>query len=297
MPQYTTYDQVGIKESIQDLITDITPTDTPFYSSIKSEKIAARVHSWQEDSLAAAANNAQVEGFTPSMATLSATTLRSNNTQIMSKAFEVTATADAVATYGRAKETAYQLGKALKELKRDIERAMVGVDNAAVTGDSSTAREMASATQMIASGNQIDAGSNAADALTEAKLLDCHEAVYTAGGDPSILYVKPADAEIVAGFTGSSGRTRNFNDETKTLTNVVDVLVNPYGTLRVVLSRHQLTTHAFLIDPSMWRTCVLRPVTRTLLAKNSDSDRHLVVGEMTLKHMNFSADGCVTGLS
>ena len=116
-----------------------------------------------------------------------------------------------------------------------------------------------------------------------------------AGGDPSILYVKPADAEIVAGFTGSSGRTRNFNDETKTLTNVVDVLVNPYGTLRVVLSRHQrpMPPHR----PSMWRTCVLRPVTRTLLAKNSDSDRHLVVGEMTLKHMNFSADGCVTGLS
>ena len=174
---------------------------------------------------------------------------------------------------------------------------MVGVDNAKVTGDSSTAREMASATQMIASGNLIDAGSNATDALTEAKLLDCHEAVYNAGGDPSMLMIKPSDSEIVAGFTGSSGRTRNFNDETRTLTNVVDVLVNPYGTVKVVLNRHQLTTHAFLLDPTMWRTCVLRPFSRTLLAKNSDSDRHFVVGELTLKHMNFSADGCVTGLS
>ena len=173
---------------------------------------------------------------------------------------------------------------------------MVGVDNAKVTGDSSTAREMASATQMIASGNQIDAGSNATDALTEAKLLDCHQAVYTAGGDPSMLMIKPSDSEIVAGFTGSSGRTRNFNDETRTLTNVVDVLVNPYGTVKVVLNRHQLTTHAFLLDPTMWRT-VCCPFSRTLLAKNSDSDRHFVVGELTLKHMNFSADGCVTGLS
>lgn len=86
---------------------------------------------------------------------------------------------------------------------------------------------MASATQQIASGNAIDAGTNATDPLTESKLLDAHEACYNAGGDPSLLMIKPADSEIVAGFTGSSGRTRNFNDETKTLTNVVDVMVNP----------------------------------------------------------------------
>ena len=42
---------------------------------------------------------------------LSATTLRTQNCQIMTKAFQVSATADAVKTYGRAKETAYQLGQ------------------------------------------------------------------------------------------------------------------------------------------------------------------------------------------
>lgn len=50
------------------------------------------------------------------MATLTAATSRTNNTQILTKAFQVSATADAIATYGRAKETAYQLGKALKEI-------------------------------------------------------------------------------------------------------------------------------------------------------------------------------------
>jgi hypothetical protein len=299
MATYTTYDQVGVAEDVSDIITDISPTDCPLYSTIRSEKASARIIEWQEDSLAAASNNAQVEGADPSMATLSATTMRTNNCQIMSKAFQVSATADAIKTYGRAKETAYQLGKALKEIKRDVERAFIGVDNAAVTGNASgpVAREMASATQQIVSGNQIDAGSNATDALTEAKLLDAHQACYTAGGDPSVLYLKPADSEIVAGFTGSSGRTRNFNDESKTLTNVVDVLVNPYGTLKVVLNRHQLTTHAFLLDPTMWRTAVLRPFSRTLLSKSGDSDRHFIVGELSLKHMNFSASACVTGLS
>ena len=43
------------------------------------------------------------------MATLSATTLRTNNCQIMTKAFQVSATADAIKTYGHAKETAFRL--------------------------------------------------------------------------------------------------------------------------------------------------------------------------------------------
>lgn len=171
------------------------------------------------------------------------------------------------------------------------------MDNAAVTGNSSTARETASATQQIASGNTVDQGSNATDAMTEAKLLDVHQAVYNAGGDPTLLMIKPADAEIIASMTGSSGRQRTFNDDVTTLVNAVDIMVNPYGTLKVVLNRHQLTTHAFLLDPTMWRTCVLRPFSRTLLSKTGDSDKHFVVGELGLKHMNQSASGMLTGLS
>ena len=110
MATYTSYDQVGIKEDVSDIITDITPTDTPFTTMIgNGETIANRVHQYQEDSLAAAADNKAVEGADPSMGSLSATTLRSATTQILSKAFQVSATADAVATYGRAKETALNL--------------------------------------------------------------------------------------------------------------------------------------------------------------------------------------------
>ena len=297
MATFTTYDQVGKAEDVQDIITDISPTDTPMYSMIKSQKVHARIYEYQEDSLAAAADNKAVEGADPTIGSLTATTMRTGNTQILTKSFQVSGTADAIKTYGRAKETAYQLGKALKELKRDIEFAYVGQDNAKVTGSSSVAREMDSASKLIVAGNSIDAGSNATDSLTEAKLLDAHEAVYNAGGDVSVFMIKPADSEIVAGFTGSSGRTRNFNDGTTTLTNAVDVLVNPYGTLRVVMNRHQMSTHAFLLDPSMWRSAVLRPTSRTLLSKTGDSDKHFITYEGGLMHMNHSASAMITGLS
>ena len=157
------------------------------------------------------------------MATLSDATSRTNNTQILSKAFQVSATADAIRTYGRAKETAYQMGKALKEIKRDLERAYVGVDNAKVTGSSSVAREMESATQQIST--TVDAGSNATDALTEAKLLELGEDVFNNGSDPSVLMIKPADAQIVADFAAASGRNREYA-QTRELVNVIDLYVN-----------------------------------------------------------------------
>jgi len=294
MTTFTTYDQVGRKEDVSDIISDITPTDTPMFSLIRSEKVSARNFSWLEDSLAAAADNAKVEGADASMATLTSATERSNNTQILTKAFQVSATSDAIATYGRAKETAYQLGRALKEIKRDLERAYVGVDNAKASGSSTVAREMDSATQQIST--SVDAGSNATDALTEAKILELGEDCFNNGSDPSVLMIKPADAQIVAGFAAASGRNREFA-QTKTLVNVIDLLVTPYGEYKVTLNRHQLTTHAFLIDPSMWRSCVLRPFSRTLLSKTGDSDKHFVVGEYSLKHMNYADGGMITGLS
>ena len=294
MAVFTTYDQVGKAEDVSAIITDITPTDVPFTTSIKSEKVSARVFEWQEDALAAAADNKQVEGAAFSAGTQTATTLRTNNTQILSKVFEVSATADAIKTHGRARETAHQLSKVLKEIKRDLEFAYVGQDNAKVTGDATTAREMDSAIAQITT--DVDAGGNATDALTEAKLLELGEDCYDNGSDPSIFMIKPADATVVANFAASSGRNREFA-QTRSLINVIDLYVSPFGEYKIVLNRHMKTTHALLIDPSMWRSAVLRPFSRTLLGKTSDGDTHAVVGEYSLKHMNYGADGMISGLS
>ena len=171
----------------------------------------------------------------------------------------------------------------------------MGLDNEAVTGSESAAREMASASQMMTT--SLDAGSGTTDALTEAKLLTLGQTCFNNGSDPSVLMIKPADAQIVAGFTGASGRYRNFNDNTKTLVNVIDLYISPYGEYKVVLNRHQISTMAFLIDPAMCKSCVLRPFSRTLLAKNGDSDKHFVVGEYSLKHMNFVDSGRLIQLS
>jgi len=294
MAIYKTYEQIGLAEDVSNIISDITPTDTPMYSMIKTEKVHARQYSYMTDSLAAAASNAQLEGFTASAGTAIPTTMINGNTQILQKTFQVSATADAVKAYGRAKETAYQLSKALKEIKKDVEFAFVGASNATVAGNATTAREMDSADQLIGSGNTTAGGSSA---LTEAMIVATGQAVYNNGGDATILMVKPADSLIIAGFTGAAGRTREFNDGNKTLTNAVNLYVSPFGEYKVTLNRHQMTTHAFLLDPSMWRTASLRPFARTLLAKTGDSDTHMVVGELGLMHKNPLGSGQINALT
>ena len=108
--------------------------------------------------------------------------------------------------------------------------------------------------------------------------------------------IKPADSTIVAGFAASSNRQRDLAEAT-TLVNVIDVLVTPFGQYRTVLNRHQLSTHAFLIDPAMFKTLVLRPFFRVKNATVGDAETHSVVGEYSLKHMNFADSGMITGLS
>ena len=52
---YSTYDSVGQREDLSDIIYSISPTDTQFMSSIGKEKATAVLHEWQTDALAAAA--------------------------------------------------------------------------------------------------------------------------------------------------------------------------------------------------------------------------------------------------
>ena len=294
MTTLVTYAMVGVAEDVSSTIANISPSATPFQSMIKSEKVHSRTFEWLEDSLRASAATALVEGADSSMTAVGQPTTRSNTTQIIGEAFQVSATSDAVKTHGRAKETAYNLAKVLKQVKLDVEKSMVGVSQAAVVGTAAAARKMASIDQQIST--TVDAGSNATDALTEAKLLELGQTCYTNGSDPSVLMIKPADSTIIAGFASSSNRQRDLADN-KTLVNAIDVLVTSFGTYRVVLNRECLATNAYLIDPSMFKQAVLRPFTRTLLAKTGDSDKHMVVGEVSVKHSQFADSGMITGLS
>ena len=324
---YNTYKQIGQAEDVSDLISNITPFDTPFTTLVKNEKINARTHEWQEDTLDGAGSNAQYEGVDATFLSLTPTVLRKNNTQILAKACVISNTSDAVKTYGRAKETALQLSKKMKEIKRDLEYAFVfehadgnAPDNSTdLSGGAQVAdtqRKMKSAWRQINSEHVVQlegtAYVNTAAATSgtslktdtsartyafpttgttfEDEIISLHQKMYNNGAEPDICMIHPEVANHVSKFMDAGTRRRDAGMG-REIVNVVDIYISPFGTLKFVLNRHQNPSAIALLDPSMWRSLTLRPFTRTLLAPTGDHTKHHIVGEYSLKSMNYKSSG------
>jgi hypothetical protein len=285
MAQYTSYDTVGKKEDVSDVISNISPTKTPFQTMIGRESVHNTLFQWQEDSLAAVAVNSQTEGFTASDATLTPTVNRSGYTQILQKTIKVSGSVDSVDHYGRAKESAYQMAKASAEVKRDLEHACVGLAQAATAGSSGVARLLTSFYSQVATANKSATGGTST-IPTEAVFLASLQTAFTAGADPSVAMVTPTNSLTIADFAKASGRYRTFKEGDKNITNVVDLYVSPFGTVKVVINRFIKDKDTYIFDPANWKLAVFRNWFRETLAKTGDNTMMMIVGEFGLKHVN-----------
>lgn len=289
-----TFDQVGKREDVEDIIYDISPTTTPMLSSIGSSTAAATLHQWLQDELAAVATNASVEGADAGTASTITQTVKTANTQIFDKVVQVSGTAEAVGTYGRTSDLAYAIAKAGKEIKRDIEHSFVGAGQAGTAGNGSTARQLTSAANQIAAATTNTAGSNRA--FTEALLLDVLQKCYEEGGEPNQVQVTPSHSVTVAGFATASGRQRDFATGT-TLVNAVDIIISPFGQVSVVPNRFLDANTCLVLDTEYWSRAVLRPMQTIVLAKTGDSDKRQMLTELTLVCENDKASGKIDALT
>ena len=306
---FDTYDAVGIREDLQDVIYSISPTDTPFMSSAAREAVKNTFHEWQTDALAAAAtNNAVIEGDDATLDASSATVRIGNYTQIMDKTVVTTGTQEAVDKAGRASELAYQIAKKSKELKRDIESTLL-TNQARAAGNSSTARTFGSIGAWIATNDNLagdgtsptaNNGSDARNdgtqrALTEDMLKDVIKNVWNAGGNPSVVMVGPFNKQKISGFTG--GSTRFDASEDKTLYTSIDVYSSDFGDLEVVPNRFSRDRDAIVLDMDYWSVGFLRDFTMHELSKTGDAEKRQLLVELTLISRNEAASGGVFDLT
>ena len=306
---FDTYDSVGEREDLSDVIYSISPTDTPFISSAAKTKATAVLHEWQTDALAAAAtNNAVIEGDEATLDAVTATTRLSNSSQIMDKTVVITGTQEAVDKAGRASEIAYQIAKRAKELKRDMEATITG-NQAEVTGNASTARKLGSLGAWVATNDDLSsAGSPASGGagntartdgtqrvFTEASLKSVIKSVWNAGGDPSMIMVGPFNKQKLSGFTGNSTRFDAGADAT--LYTSVDVYASDFGQLQVVPNRFSRDRDAYVLDMNYWAIAFLRDFTMHELSKTGDSEKRQLLVEATLESRNEAASGMVADLT
>jgi hypothetical protein len=306
---FDTYDAVGIREDLQDVIYSISPTETPFMSAAAREQVKNTFHEWQTDSLAAAVtNNAVIEGDEATLDASTATSRIGNYTQIMDKTVVITGTQEAVDKAGRASELAYQIAKKSKELKRDIESTLL-TNQARAAGSSSAARTFASMGAWIATNSNkasdgtdptASDGSDARNdgtqrALTEDMLKDVIKGTWNAGGNPSVVMVGPFNKQKISGFTG--GNTRFDASEDKTLYTSIDVYSSDFGDLEVVPNRFSRDRDALVLDMDYWSVGFLRDFTMHELSKTGDAEKRQILAELTLISRNEGASGGVFDLT
>ena len=306
---YSTYDAKGEREDLADIIYSISPTDTPFMSGIGKSKATAVFHEWQTDSLAAAASdNYQIEGDEIGFSAPSATTRIGNRTQISRKSVIVSGTLDSVSKAGRNNELAYQISKASKELKRDMETSLTA-NQAPVTGDDSTARRLAGLESWIKTNTSKGGGSGADPttsgtnartdgtqrAFTEAQLKDVIKKCWDEGGDPNMIMLGSFNKQILSGFTG--GSTRFDPAENKRLVAAVDVYESDFGAMTVVPNRFSRSRSAYVIEPDMFGVAFLRDFQLMDLAKTGDATKQALLAEYTLVSKNEKASGGIFDLT
>ena len=310
MPTFTAHSAIGQREDLTDIIYDISPTETPFMSSIGKTKATAVYHEWQTDSLAAATTaNAAVEGADATSATLAPTVRLGNYTQIIQKTVQVSGTLDAVNKAGRKSEKAYQLAKASAELKRDLETILLA-NQGRSAGSSTTARKLGSLLSWIKTNS--DVGSGGADpatigvstrtdgtqrTFTEALLKSVVAEVFTSGGSPKILMVGAAGKQKVSSFAGIAAQRYMAPSNTPTtIVGAADVYMSDFGTMSVVPNRFMRARDALVLDPEYAALAYLRPFQTNDLAKTGDSENTQILAEVTLEVKNEAAHGIIADL-
>jgi hypothetical protein len=306
---FRTYNAVGNREDLADMIYDISPTQTPFMSNVKRGKATATFHEWQTDVLAtASATNANVEGNDAATDTATATVRLANYCQIADKVPRVTGTQDAVDKAGRRSELSYQIAKRGKELKRDIEMTLCGVQAANVGGPATTARACAGVAAFLWD-NQVDLGTTAttvtvtsgapttaptagtATAVTEANLKSAMAAAWTDGGEPNMVLCGAVDKQRISAFSGIATQYRdNPQAGPATIIGAADVYVSDFGTVNVVPTRFIGAGQIYVLDTSTWCVDYLRPIQQFNLAKTGDSEQRQILAEFTLKAESPSAN-------
>jgi hypothetical protein len=311
---YQRFTAIGMREDLEDIIYDISPTDTPFLSNIARKKATSTYHEWQTDSLAAAvATNAQIEGNDAVTSTADPTTRFANHCQILAKSPRVSGTLRASDTAGRRDEMSYQIAKRGKELKRDLETTLLGTQ-AATAGAAASARVMAGLAAWIFT-NATDGGTNGttvvvtsgapltaptlgtAGAFSESLLKTAIANAWTQGGDPNLVIVNSTQKQAVSAFAGIATQYRdNQQVGPATIIAAADVYVSDFGQTQIVADRFTVGSQVYVLDMEYWSIAYLRPMQSMSLAKTGDSDQMLILCEATLVADNEKASAKINGV-
>lgn len=278
-----TYDDASRREDLIDVVTNVSPQETPLLSTLRRGPDAKQtLHEYPTDTFADSADNAAVEGADFSTVDLTAPSRSQNITQIFTDNIRVSDTEATVS--GVVPALQYQIQKGLTEHAKDIERALMAGSTA--SGSSGVARRLTGVINALTTNATTMAS---ASTLTEDIYNNLMELVWgstSASALPNTVFVGSKLKRAISGFTGSN--TKNVDAATYRIPNRVDVYEGDFGSQKIMLHRDvpSADTGRSLVgvNTDYHMLSYLRPTTVRELGKDGDAERRQIVTEMTIEH-------------
>ncbi|MDX0834128.1 head protein [Sinorhizobium medicae] len=317
---YMTTQAVGNREELSDVVSRITPEDTPIYSLIEKGKCVSIHPEWETDELAAPGENIKSEGDEYAFGAITPPERLGNYTQIMRKDWIISGTQEVVSEAGNVQKRKYQKLKKGIEIRKDVEYAIVDT-NASVAG---ATREFGSLNTWIETNVSRGAGGanggfdNATGltvaptdgeqrAFTKSILDSVMQAGYQSGANFRHVSVSPYVKSVFVTFMSDSN-VAPFRyavpqgGERNTIVATADYYEGPFGTVMIHPNRVQAATaatarNAFFLDTDMLEFLWLRKIQEDKdVAKTGDADKGVIIGEGTLKVKNEKGLGVAADL-
>lgn len=316
MATYTTQTPArGMRESLADFVSIISPEDTPIYSAASKGKASANFEEWQTDSLTAAnPNNALAEGADATYPTPTATLRLGNYCQTSGKNFKVSGRLDAVNKAGRSSEISYQLMKQGRELRTDIE-ASISQNNAAVSGATPKSASLETwawavnslgatgTTTVVTNGAPTTAPvDGTARALSETLVKNVLSSGFSNGMRYKMAVMGPTQKQNFSALAGLASTRNNFSGARKSqgvILGAADVYVSDFGDIALVPSAFMRNRSVLFLDPEYLevRTLKDRNFKEEKLAKTGDAEGWQIITDWTLVVKNPIAVGKLADLT
>jgi hypothetical protein len=312
---FRTTNAVGNREELSDVVSRITPEDTPIYSLIEKGSCKTVHPEWETDTLAAPGSNAREEGEDYTFDAITPPARLGNYTQILRKDWIISGTQDVVDEAGNVQKTKYQKLKKGVEIRKDTEFALVN-PQASVAGAirnlgglptwyvSNVSRGSGGTNGGFSSGTGLTVapGNGTQRAFTKAILDNVMQQGYTNGANFGFAVMSPYVKSVFVTFMSdtnvasfryavSSGGQRN------TIVATADYYEGPFGKIMVVPNRVQagsatLARNVHFIDPDFAEFDWLRKIQNDPdVAKTGDANKGVIIGEGTLKVKNEAGLG------
>jgi hypothetical protein len=309
---------VGNREELSDVVSRITPQDTPIYSMIGKGSCKSVHPEWETDDLAAPAENIQPEGNDYDFDAITPPERMGNYTQIMRKTWIISGTQEVVDEAGNVQKRRYQKLKKGVEIKKDVELAIV-TNNASVAGatrefgglpswiETNVNREAGGSNGGFNSGTSLTvAATNGSQrAFTKVILDDVMKQGYEEGANFRHFvcspYVKSVFVTFMSDTNVASFRYAVEGGKGNSIVANADVYEGPFGKIMVHPNRVMTTAatarNGFFIDTEFLKFLWLRKIQEDKdVAKTGDADKGVIIGEGTLKVSNEKGLGIAADL-